>query len=410
MSADEQASVPALRFPEFEGEWEKTILGAVCESLDKRRVPIEESVRAQRPGPYPYYGASGVIDHIDGFLFDESLVLLAEDGANIVTRSTPVAFLAKGKFWVNNHAHVYRAKKSSEFLAAYLQNLRFEKFNTGTAQPKLNGETCKKIPLRMPAESEQKKIADFLGAVDEKLTALRRKKALLTDYKRGAMQKIFSQQIRFTRDDGSAFPDWEEKRLGDVFRWVRTNSLSREQLTYESGTVQNIHYGDIHSKFKAQFRQEEETIPFVRSSGVTKKFDAEEFCRLGDVVIADASEDYADIGKAIEIMSVVDGTLVAGLHTYIARAQKSVLALGFSGYLLKSEKVRKQIMRVAQGISVLGLSKANLNGLTLALPHPDEQKKIADFLSSLDAKIDKVAEQITQMESFKKGLLQQMFV
>src|SRR5690606_3722486 len=95
-------------------------------------------------GPYPYYGASGVIDHVAEFIFDGDFVLLAEDGANILNRSTPIAFKANGRFWVNNHAHVLRPKSGidHDFLTEYLESLNFERFNTGTTQPKLNRQVC----------------------------------------------------------------------------------------------------------------------------------------------------------------------------------------------------------------------------------------------------------------------------
>lgn len=245
--------------------------------------------------------------------------------------------------------------------------------------------------------------------MDAKIAALRDRQAGLERYKRGLMQALFSQQLRFTKSDGTPFPDWEEKRLGEVFSWVKTNSLSRENLNYEAGEAQNIHYGDIHTKFRATFRQTHERVPFVSDGAIPKGFADDEFCQIGDVVIADASEDYADIGKAIEIVELGETPLVAGLHTYIARS-KGGLAIGFSGYLLRSATMRRQIMRIAQGISVLGVSKTNLEKLVLQIPHPDEQQKIAAVLSAVDAKIAAVADQLDRMQAFKKGLLQQMFV
>jgi type I restriction enzyme S subunit len=246
--------------------------------------------------------------------------------------------------------------------------------------------------------------------VDAKLDALRRKQAALGRFKAGLMQKLFSQQLRFTRGDGKAFPDWEEKQLGEIFTWVKTNSLSREFLTHDGGEVQNIHYGDIHTKFRPLFRQSFEIVPFVGANSALKPFTDDEYCRVGDVVIADASEDYADIGKAIEIVEVRERSLVAGLHTYIARPQNGSLVVGFSGYLLRSAPMRQQIRRIAQGISVLGVSKGNLEELTFWVPHPAEQQKIAAALSAMDTKIQAVADQLTKLQTFKKGLLQQMFV
>ena len=216
-------------------------------------------------------------------------------------------------------------------------------------------------------------------------------------------------KLRFKQDDGSDFPEWEEKRLGDLYSWIGTNSLSRENLTNEINEIQNIHYGDIHTKFKTMFHQEKEAIPYIFPLAPMRQVSNEEFCQIGDVVIADASEDYKDIGKSIEIMSVRKNSLVAGLHTYIARPDKRAIAVGFSGYLFANHQARKQIMRIAQGISVLGISKTNMAGLKLTIPSLPEQQKIADFLSSVDAKIDAVKRKLDALERYKKGLMQQIF-
>jgi type I restriction enzyme S subunit len=321
-----------------------------------------------------------------------------------------------GEAYINQHTALVRPSKKkvvpellAQLLATKESNKRLNRLNDSGAKAGLNLGTVRGFKIYLPTLPEQKKIAAFLGVVDAKIVALRVRQAGLERYKRGLMQALFSQTLRFTKPDGTLFPDWEEKRLGEVFDWVRTNSLSRENLNYEGGETQNIHYGDIHTKFSATFRQSQERVPFVSAGAVPKGFTDEEFCLLGDVVIADASEDYADIGKVIEILELSETPLVAGLHTYIARP-KGGLALGFSGYLLRSATLRMQIMKIAQGVSVLGISKTNLEKLVFELPHPEEQQKIADALSAMDAKIAAVSGQVTQMEAFKKGLLQQMFV
>lgn len=280
----------------------------------------------------------------------------------------------------------------------------------GSTRYNIGQDSLASVPVHVPSLPEQQKIAAFLSAIDDKISVLAVQQDALVRFKAGLLQKLFSKQLRFTRDDGKAFPEWEERELGQVFTWVKTNSLSREFLSYEGGAVQNIHYGDIHTKFRPLFRQSFEKVPFVSANSNQKAFSDDEYCRVGDVVIADASEDYADIGKAIEIVEVRERSLVAGLHTYIARPTIGSLVVGFSGYLLRSAPMRRQIMRIAQGISVLGLSKANLEKLSFWIPHPDEQRKIADALSTMDGKIQTAADQITKLQTFKKGLLQQMFV
>ncbi len=139
--------VPEIRFAGFSDDWEQRKLEDVVEFLDTMRKPLEGAKRIS--GPYPYYGASGIVDYVDGYLFDEELILLSEDGANITDRNYPVCFIASGKYWVNNHAHVLRTKKENEnnFICNSLERKDYTQYNTGMAMPKLNKETCRKIPV-----------------------------------------------------------------------------------------------------------------------------------------------------------------------------------------------------------------------------------------------------------------------
>lgn len=317
--------------------------------------------------------------------------------------------------WVNNNAAAVVAKNGiiDPFILNLILNMiDWSKFRAQTAQPFLLINDFLDYEFRVDGIGfrDQEKTSSSMKEYDAKLTALREKADGLRQFKTGLMQQLFSQELRFTREDGSDYPEWEERKLGDLVGWVRTNSLSREHLTDgDASGVQNIHYGDIHSKFRAIFRQSNEEVPFITTSAPLRTISDEDFVRPGDVVIADASEDYADIGKAIEIMEVRERSMIAGLHTFIARPEQGVLAPGFAGYLLRSAPLRRQIVRAAQGVSVLGLSKGNLEKLTLGLPAHEEQEKIAGALMAVDAKIDAITEQITHMETFKKGLLQKMF-
>lgn len=216
--------------------------------------------------------------------------------------------------------------------------------------------------------------------------------------------------MRFRDENGKAYPKWEEKLYEDVFSFYTTNSFSRENLNYETGEVKNIHYGDIHTKFSSRFEVREEAVPYINANVDLSKLKEENYCQEGDLVIADASEDYADIGKTIELIKLNKEKVVAGLHTFLARPNKAKMYKGFSGYLVQAPYVRKQVMTIAQGTKVLSISPPRLGKVKLVIPCIEEQQKIASFLSSIDTKIESVAHQITQTQSFKKGLLQQMFV
>lgn len=155
--------------------WEQRKLGDVVEFLDTLRKPLEGAKRIS--GPYPYYGASGIVDYVDGYLFDEEFVLLSEDGANITDRNYPVCFLASGKYWVNNHAHVLKTKDGNEnnFICNSLERKDYKQYNSGMAMPKLNQEVCRGIPISCPNFDEQKKIGDYFRNLDHLITLHHRK-------------------------------------------------------------------------------------------------------------------------------------------------------------------------------------------------------------------------------------------
>jgi type I restriction enzyme S subunit len=154
---------------------------------------LENSERTKRQGIYPYYGASGIIDYIDDYIFDEPLILLGEDGANIINRSSPLCYIATGKYWVNNHAHVMRPKlyNDIEFLCESLESIDYTRYNTGTAQPKLNQDRCRNIELMLPCYDEQIAISKFLRLIKRKITVEQCKIDQLTVIKNGLLQQMF---------------------------------------------------------------------------------------------------------------------------------------------------------------------------------------------------------------------------
>jgi type I restriction enzyme S subunit len=211
--------------------------------------------------------------------------------------------------------------------------------------------------------------------------------------------------LRFKEFEG----DIEETLFGNHYSFHTTNSLSRDKLNYDKGEVRNIHYGDIHTKFQTHFYLTNEYVPFVNEDLDLSKIKEDSYCKVGDVVIADASEDYADIGKSIELIDINNEKLLAGLHTFLARPSSESTAVGYISCLLKSWKLRKQIMTIAQGTKVLSLSTGRVSKLKLNLPSLPEQQKIASFLSAVDEKIQQLSKKKALLEQYKKGGLQQLF-
>ena len=186
-------NVPALRFPEFSGEWERYRLDECVTFLDEKRKPIKSSDRVSEKGLYPYYGASGIIDRIDNFIFDDDLVLLSEDGANILDRNYRVAFIVRGKAWINNHAHVLKPNCHTDivFLSESLERIDYAPYNTGTTMPKLNQEVCRGIMLYMPTPTEQAKIGSLLKLVNERIEAQSKIIEELTALRSALLEKVF---------------------------------------------------------------------------------------------------------------------------------------------------------------------------------------------------------------------------
>jgi len=190
----EGKTVPELRFPEFwdSGDWEINLLSKICLNLNSKRIPVTEGER--KKGSTPYYGASGIVDYVEGYIFGEVLLCVSEDGANLVARTYPIAFTISGRTWVNNHAHVLKFDKiqTQTLVENYLNKIDLTDFLTGMAQPKLNRAKLDSIPIPLPKdENEQHKIASTLSSIDDKITAQAKKIKTLKLHKKGLMQGLF---------------------------------------------------------------------------------------------------------------------------------------------------------------------------------------------------------------------------
>ncbi|SEL89347.1 restriction endonuclease subunit S [Parapedobacter koreensis] len=216
--------------------------------------------------------------------------------------------------------------------------------------------------------------------------------------------------MRFNGCGGNSFPRWEEKKIGKLFSFKITNSLSREKLNYQHGAVKNIHYGDIHTKFQTLFDIEKENVPYIDLDVNIDRINEENYCEVGDMVLADASEDLNDVGKSIEIVNLNKEKLVAGLHTILARPINKTFSIGFCGYLFKSDKVRTQIQKESQGSKVLSISTGRLSNISLTIPCIEEQTRIVGLFSSLDSKIEIETQLLKKLENQKTFLSQNLFV
>ena len=380
---------PKLRFSGYTDDWEQRKLDDVVEFLDTMRKPLEGAKRIS--GPYPYYGASGIVDYVDGYLFDEELILLSEDGANITDRNYPVCFLASGKYWVNNHAHVLRTKQGNEnnFICNSLERKDYTQYNTGMAMPKLNKETCKKIPILCPGFEEQKKIGDYFRSLDNLITLHQRKLEKLQNMKKSCLQKMFPKdgatvpEIRFSEFQG----DWEERTLGSCFD-ERLESLP-------DGELLSVTIGSGIKKFSELDRHD--------NSNTDKS-------KYKRVCIGDIAYNSMRMWQGASGRSPYEG-IVSPAYTVVKPIGD--IDTQFFAYMFKKKEIIHLFEINSQGLTsdTWNLKYPAFSKIVVRVPrNVEEQSRIARFLLELDELISCTEQEIEITKRMKKGCLQKMFV
>ena len=278
---------------------------------------------------------------------------------------------------------------------------------SGSTFPNIDKDSLSKISILIPPKSEQKKIAAILSTWDSLIEKQSKLIKAKEQRKKAFMQKLLSGEVRFR---GYEKAKWKKRFFKDVFEFVATNSLSRENLIYDVTETQvyNIHYGDIHAKFKNEildFAKENE-VPFIQDEFVVGK--KLSFLKDGDLVIADASEDYSGLGECIEVMNVGDNKVVGGLHVIVARDKSSETINGFRTYLFNNPIVSIELKKLATGVSVYSISKSSLLGLELLIPSIEEQIKIAGLFKALDDELQLLNDKLQEYRDQKKGLMQNL--
>ncbi len=420
--------VPKLRFKEFSGEWEEKKLGDIVDifkgkGISKNDISENGKLDCIRYGEL-YTEYREIINNIKSktnlnqnnlVLSKKNDVIIPSSGETNIDIATAHCIL-KDNIALGGDLNILRGQENGIFLAYYLSNAKkneISKLAQGIAVVHLYSSQLSKLTLHLPTPKEQQKIANTLSSLDSLIEAYQRKVEALYKHKKALMQQLFPSEgenvpkLRFKEFTG----EWEEKKLGDIYKFFPTNSFSRDKLNYEKGKVKNIHYGDIHTKFSTLFDITKEVVPYINQSVDITKIKKDYYCVEGDMVFADASEDLDDIGKSIELINLNNESLLAGLHTLLARQREEKLIKGFSGHLFKSNFIRNQIKREAQGAKVLGISVRRLENIMISFPKsPKEQQKIANTLSSLDSLIEATKQKVEALYKHKKALMQQMFV
>ena len=393
MMSKEKRRVPKLRFPGFTEDWEQRKLGNIVDFLDGQRKPLKESERTK--GKYPYYGASGIIDYINDYLFDENLVLLSEDGANIIDRNYPVCFIATGKYWVNNHAHVLKVKTGviDKFICESLERLDYTKFNTGTAQPKLNQDICQKIVITIPNEDEQKCISEFLDKINNIITLHQRKLDNLKLKKKALLQKLFPKNgERYPELRFPGFTDaWEQRKLESLFTKYE-DKVNTPNSGYWRLGLRSHCKGTFHTYIDAGNELETAEMNRVKSGNFILNITFAWERALA--VTNDEDQDKLVSHRFPQFKPNSDLVIDFFKHTLMDKRFKHHLELSSPG-----GAGRNKVLKVADMLKY-----------ELLVPSIKEQNEISSFLNHVDYIITLHQRKLDHLQLQKKALLQQMFV
>jgi type I restriction enzyme, S subunit len=236
--------------------WQEFYLEDLAEIHNNKRVPLSSMQRANKKGVFPYYGASGIVDYIDDYAFDGEYVLISEDGENLKSRNTPIAFKATGKFWVNNHAHIVKGKKDfhNDLIIHFFRNLDLNEFITGAVQPKLNKASLTSIPFYLPKEEEeQKAIASVLSSLDDKIDLLHRQNTTLERMAETLFRQWFVEEAQ---------EHWEEATLGEVATVQNGYAFSSGNYEeYQEGFLEVFKMGHIQPGGGLRFNPKADFVP-----------------------------------------------------------------------------------------------------------------------------------------------------
>jgi type I restriction enzyme S subunit len=405
-------NIPELRFSEFAEDWIEKRLGHIGEYVGGGTP--DTSVKEYWQGQIPWISSSdisdGSIHKIDKTRFitekaiEESATKLIPKGSVLM-----VSRVGIGKFAIadedlcTSQDFTSLISEENEYFLGYYFSTKANRFISLSQGTSIKGFTTKDIKsakFSIPTKTEQTKIAKFLTAVDKRINLLQKKKAELEQYKKGIMQKLFSQTLRFKNDDGSDFEDWEEKSLGEVGNTF--NGLTgKTKVDFGKGKPY-IQYMQIFSNSRID----------IANFGLVDvgDDDNQSIAQFGDVFFTTSSETPNEIGMSSVLTEQVEDVYLNSFCFGYRPNSLDELVPEFSQFFFRSSKVREEIIKLAQGSTRFNMSKVAFMKLKFDFPKKEEQQKIATSLSSIDKSIDNMNNQIDDSVIFKKGLLQQMFV
>lgn len=395
-------NIPRLRFPSFYDEWKQDKLGKVINfqngvgherSIDENgNVVVVNSKFISTDGTVRKY-----TDKVLSIIPDDSLCMVMSDVPNGKAIAKCYYFETGNHFSLNQRICSIKSETEVNKFLFYRINRHkyYLKFDNGVGQTNLRKSEVLNCPIKLPSLPEQQKIADFLTVVDKRIELLEKKKTLLETYKKGVMKKIFNQEIRFKDDKGNDFPDWEEKRLDEISKFRRGSFPQPYGLPEWYDDINGIPFVQVYDvgenfKLKSQTKQKISSLAQPKSVFVPKE----------SILIT----IQGSIGRVAitQYDSYVDRTLLI-----FTKLNENLNKYFFVYQLYRLFDIEK---RRAPGGTIKTITKEKLSSFTILIPDEGEQLKISNFLFSIDKQLEILDTQIEKSKTWKKGLLQKMFV
>ncbi len=399
-----------MRFPEFSGEWEKHILGEIGEPYIGLTYSPSDVVSSG--GTIVLRSSNirnGEIDYTDIVRVERKIkenIITHEDDLLICARNGSPRLIGKNALLKKEDSNqtfgafmlIFRSKENHFVHQLLNTKVYYSQVseNLGARINQITTSNIKDFEFYFPKhKNERDKIACFLDLIDERIAIQSKVIEKLKSLMKGMNDALMDN------------PSWEKVQVCDFMDFYSTNSLSWEQLSYKDGLIKNLHYGLIHVGLPTVVDCKKTPLPYIQNDSIPSQYTN---CKNGDVAFADASEDTAEVGKAIELDNIDDLDIICGLHTIHGRDVKSRTVMGFKGFAFNSTYFHDQIRRLAQGSKVYSINTDNIKSCFLYIPDIEEQKKNVAIMLCVQYKIAAEEQLFHLYENQKKHLLKQMFI
>ena len=378
-------NVPKLRFEGYNEEWVEKRIEKVLKikhGKDKKAIETQD-------GRYPILATSGEIGRSNTFLWNKPCVLIGRKGTINKPQYMDIPFWTVDTLF---YSDVFQ-ENNAKYLYYLFNTINWEKYDESTGVPSLSAKTIERIKIKISNNAqEQEKIASFLTLIDKKIEKQKELVELLKKYKRGLLSQIFSQKLRFKDENGNNYPDWEEKRLGDICTIIGGGTPDTNNDKYWGDDINWFTPTEIIKKYVDCSNRKISNLGLLKSSA--------KILPIGTVLLT----TRATLGE----MSIlqIEATTNQGFQSLIPN--KNLVTSEFIYYC--QPIIKYYCYKYANGSTFLEISKQSLAKLKLKIPYLNEQNKISEYLSKFDNKIQQEESRLNYLQMYKKGLLQQMFI